>query len=72
MKYPGRDGKVRRASVKWRNFRVGERMQEYKGVSEAVTASRSVQHLALLVPDNYGPEKDDMDFLREESTLKLA
>ena len=37
----------------YKNFRVGERMQEYNGVSEAVTLSRSVQRLALSKTDNY-------------------
>ena len=47
-------------------------MQEYRGVSESVTVSRSVQRLASLVADNYDPKKDDLDFQREENTLKLA
>ena len=40
-------------------------MQEYRGVSESVTVSRSVQRLASLVADNYDPKKDDLDFQRQ-------
>jgi hypothetical protein len=47
--FPYQDGKVRRVLVTYKNFRVGNHRQDY-GISEAVTVSRSIQHLALLVP----------------------
>ena len=48
--FPGRDGKVRRVSVMYKNFRVGDKIQAYKGHDEAVIVHRSTQRLALLVP----------------------
>ena len=48
--FPGRDGKVRRVSVMYKNFRVGDKIQAYKGDDEAVIVHRSTQRLALLVP----------------------
>jgi hypothetical protein len=50
--FPGKDNKVRRATVMYKNFRVGEKIQTYKGHNEAVVVSRSAQRLALLVPEN--------------------
>ena len=50
--FPGKDNKVRRATVMYKNFRVGEKIQTYKGYNEAVVVSRSAQRLALLVPEN--------------------
>jgi hypothetical protein len=47
--FPDRDGKVRRVLVTYKNFRVGNNPCCY-GTSEAVTVSRSVQRLALIVP----------------------
>jgi hypothetical protein len=47
--FPDEDGKVRRVLVKYKNFHVGND-RSYYGISEAVTVSRSVQRLALLVP----------------------
>ena len=46
--FPDRDGKVRRVLVTYKNFHVGENTQCY-GQSKAVTISRSVQRLALIV-----------------------
>lgn len=43
------DGKVRRVLVTYKNFRVGKNPQCY-GKSKAITMSRSVQRLALIVP----------------------
>ena len=48
----GRDGKVRRVSVMYKNFRVGDKILAYKGHNEAVIVHRSTQRLALLVPVN--------------------
>lgn len=48
--FPGRGNKVRQVSVMYKNFRVGEKLQTYKGNNEAVVVSRSTQRLALLVP----------------------
>ena len=47
--FPGRDGCVRKVSVRYKNFRVGEQVHEYKG-SKDVVVYRSIQKLALLVP----------------------
>jgi hypothetical protein len=47
--FPGVDGIVRRVSVAYKNFRVGDRTYEYTGSREVVVV-RSVQRLALLVP----------------------
>ncbi|CAB4008383.1 Hypothetical predicted protein [Paramuricea clavata] len=51
--FPDQDGKVRRVLITYKNFRVGSRRQDY-GISEAVTVSRSVQRLALLVRTTRG------------------
>ena len=47
--HPGRDGIVRKVTLRYRTYRVGERVHEYNGSRECVV-SRSVQRLALLVP----------------------
>jgi hypothetical protein len=53
--FPDQDGKVT-----YKNFRVGNRQQDY-GISEAVTVSRSVQRLALLVPvETEDGDKEDV------------
>ena len=49
--FPSRDGVVRKVSVRYKNFKVGERVCEYTG-SKDVIVFRSVQKLALLVPAN--------------------
>ena len=41
-------------------LRVGNIGQKYYGVSDAVTVSRSVDPLALLVPVNYSKDEDDV------------
>ena len=51
-----KDGKVRRALVKYKNFKVGERNHEYTACEEVVV-SRSVHRLALLVPVEYDQAK---------------
>ena len=56
----GNDGKVRRALVKYKNYKVGERDREYTG-REEVVVSRSVHRLALLVPVEYDKEKQEED-----------
>ncbi|CAB3987548.1 Hypothetical predicted protein [Paramuricea clavata] len=56
----GNDGKVRRALVKYKNYKVGERDHEYTG-REEVVVSRSVHRLALLVPVEYDQEKQEED-----------
>ena len=56
----GNDGKVRRALVKYKNYKVGERDHEYTG-REEVVVSRSVHRLALLVPVEYDHEKQEED-----------
>ena len=56
----GNDGKVRRALVKYKNYKVGERDHEYIG-REEVVVSRSVHRLALLVPVEYDQEKQEED-----------
>jgi hypothetical protein len=47
--FPGVDGIVRKVTIAYKNFRVGERMHEYTG-SKDVVVVRSVQRLALLIP----------------------
>ena len=56
----GNDGKVRRALVKYKNYKLGERDHEYTG-REEVVVSRSVHRLALLVPVEYDKEKQEED-----------
>ena len=47
-----KDGKVRSALVKYKNYKAGERNHEYT-TGEEVVVSRSVHRLALLVPVEY-------------------
>ena len=46
---PGPDGKVRRVSLSYKNFKVGEALHEYKGAPDTVV-ERAAQRLVLLVP----------------------
>jgi hypothetical protein len=47
--FPSTDGLVRRVSVAYKNFRIGESVYEYAGAPD-VLVTRSVQKLSLLVP----------------------
>jgi hypothetical protein len=47
--FPGIDGKVRKVTLVYKNFRTGERIREYKGAKD-VSIARSVQRVSLLVP----------------------
>jgi len=47
--FPGTDGKVRRVTLTYKNFKVGEHVNRYSG-SPDTEITRSVQKLALLVP----------------------
>ena len=47
--HPSKDGRIRTVSVGYKNFKVGEKMHEYKG-QEHTVVKRSVQRLVLLVP----------------------
>ena len=58
--FVGNDGKVRRALIKYKNYKVGERDHEYTRCEEVVL-SRSVHRLALVVPVEYDQEKQDED-----------
>ena len=58
--FPDEDGKVRRVLVMYKNFHVGKYRSCYR-VSEAVTVSRSVQRLALLVPVETEEDKDETE-----------
>ena len=49
--FPGSDGKVRRVSLTYKNFKVGEKVNHYSGVPDT-EVTRSIQKLALLVPYN--------------------
>ena len=49
--FPGADGKVRKVSVAYKNYKVGEKTCEYSGAKNTIV-TRSVQRLALLVPVN--------------------
>ena len=53
--FPGLDGIVRKVSVGYKNFKVGEQVQVYGGAKEVVVI-RSVQRLALLVPVDESPQ----------------
>jgi hypothetical protein len=55
--YPGPDGKVRRVSLAYKNFKVNEKVYEYKG-SPDTTIVRSVHRLGLLVPAAVDGETD--------------
>jgi hypothetical protein len=47
--FAGRDGRVRKVSLSYKNFKVGEKIHQYEGATDTVVI-RSVQRLALLVP----------------------
>ena len=47
--FPSKDGKVRRVSVTYKNFKQNEKVNIYKGANDTKVI-RSVQRLALLVP----------------------
>jgi hypothetical protein len=47
--FPGEDGVVRKVSIAYKSFKVGEKVHQYSGCREVVVV-RSVQRLALLVP----------------------
>ena len=47
--FPGEGGKVRKVTVKYKSYRTGEKVHEYRGAKDTVV-SRAVQRLALLVP----------------------
>ena len=55
-----KDGNVRSALVKYKNYKVGERNHEFTA-GEEVFVSRSVHRLALLVPVEYDQEKLEAD-----------
>jgi hypothetical protein len=46
---PGEDGLVRRVSLAYKNYRVGEKIHEYKGCKDTVI-TRGVRRLSLVVP----------------------
>lgn len=62
-KFPGKDERVRRVSVMYKNFSVGDKIKEYNEDKQAIVVTRSAQRLALLVPVN-------KDFVREKETEK--
>ena len=43
------EGRVRKVELTYKNFRVGEKVNEFKGVG-SVTITRGVHRIALLVP----------------------
>ena len=47
--HPGKDGKVRKVTLGYKNYRVGEKVYQYSGVQDTLI-ERSVQRLVLLVP----------------------
>ena len=47
--FPGADGKVRKVTLRYKTYKVGEKPQKYSGAKDT-TVSRSVHCLALLVP----------------------
>ena len=46
---PSRDGKTRKVTVSYKNFKVGEKVHDYKG-QVYTSVQRSCQRLVLLVP----------------------
>ena len=58
--HPSKDGKVRKALVKYKNYKVGERSHEHTN-GEEVVVSRSIHRLALLVPVDYDQKKLEAD-----------
>ena len=58
--HPSKDGKVRKALVKYKNYKVGERSHEHTN-GEEVVVSRTVHRLALLVPVDYDQKKLEAD-----------
>ena len=49
--FPGNDGRVRKVKVKYKNFKINERVFEYKGAADCEII-RSVHKLVLLVANN--------------------
>ena len=49
--FPDDKGVVRKVTIAYKNYRVGEKLVEYKGVKDQ-ECTRSVQRLALVVPVN--------------------
>jgi hypothetical protein len=49
--FPGSDGRVRKVLLSYKNFKVGEKVSKYSGVKDTLV-TRSVQRLALLVPED--------------------
>jgi len=47
--FPGQDGKVRKALLTYKNYKIGESVYKYKGAPDTCVI-RSVQRLVLLVP----------------------
>ena len=54
--FPGIDGKVRKVSLAYKNFKAGEKISEYNGARDTII-TRAVQRLALLVPEDTGTEE---------------
>jgi len=49
-----KDGKVRQVTVRYKCYKVGEKVQNYSGARDVV--SRSFHRLALLVPVDFDPQ----------------
>jgi hypothetical protein len=47
--FPDKSGKIRRVTLSYKNFKVGETVHQYNGSNDSIV-SRSVHRLALLVP----------------------
>ena len=56
--FPGQDERVRRVSVRYKNFQVGDKINAYKGDHQAIIVTRSTQRLALLVPVDEDPTQE--------------
>ena len=56
--FPSNDGKVRKVQLAYKNYKVGERVFEYKGAPDTCI-ERSVQRLALLAPADQLPYSND-------------
>ena len=46
---PGEDGKVRKVTLAYKNYKVGEKVNVYKGCKDTVV-TRGVRRLSLVVP----------------------
>ncbi|KAK6191002.1 hypothetical protein SNE40_002752 [Patella caerulea] len=56
--FPSADGKVRKVSLSYKNYKIGDKSCDYSGAKDTVI-TRSVQSLALLVPIDFKPKDSE-------------